>query len=90
MVIRGPWYCCFSHCCCSDIVFQARSPFALVEKTIYVTHVSASQVKSTSGYRLGDLRKKWGGLVKENATDADSYGVSYPKDMLVGHKVGQL
>ncbi len=42
---------------------------------------------SSSGYALGQIRKHWGGILKEGMTDADAFGATFPADMLVGHKV---
>jgi len=31
-----------------------------------------------SGSRVGEIKKKWSGLLKELFTDADNFGVSFP------------
>ncbi|XP_077536267.1 phospholipid scramblase 2-like [Haemaphysalis longicornis] len=39
------------------------------------------QVRSMNGVVIGAITKTWSGLVKEFFTDADNFGVSFPKDL---------
>jgi len=38
------------------------------------------------GRQIGQIQKKWSGLVKEAMTDADNFGVSFPRDLDVTEK----
>lgn len=44
-------------------------------------------VLTTSGQKIGEVRKQWTGVVKEMFTDADNFGVTFPKDLAVTTKV---
>jgi hypothetical protein len=35
---------------------------------------------------VAEIKKVWGGMIREMATDADEFGVSFPKDVPVSHK----
>ncbi|CAG5132665.1 unnamed protein product [Candidula unifasciata] len=40
--------------------------------------------------QVGNIRKIWGGLIQEAYTKADTFGVSFPMDLLVKHKALML
>ena len=35
---------------------------------------------------LGKITKKWSGLLKESVTDADNFGINFPKGIDLGKK----
>ncbi len=35
----------------------------------------------------GEIKKKWSGILKESSTDADAFGVKFPRDLAVEEKV---
>ena len=39
------------------------------------------------GRELGKITKKWSGLLKESLTDADNFGITFPKGIDLGQKV---
>lgn len=43
-----------------------------------------------NGVAIGTITKKWSGLIKEFFTDADNFGVSFPKDLDVHLKASLL
>ncbi|CAG0902481.1 unnamed protein product, partial [Cyprideis torosa] len=43
-------------------------------------------VLSLSGEKVGRISKRWGGIIKETFTDADSFGISFPMDLDVQTK----
>ncbi|XP_075535316.1 phospholipid scramblase 2-like [Dermacentor variabilis] len=47
------------------------------------------EVRSTNGAVVGKITKKWGGLITEALTDADTFGVTFPMDLDV-HTKGSL
>ncbi|XP_065285888.1 phospholipid scramblase 1-like isoform X2 [Dermacentor albipictus] len=47
------------------------------------------EVRSTNGAVVGKITKKWGGVLKEALTDADTFGVTFPMDLDV-HSKGSL
>ncbi|XP_077536268.1 phospholipid scramblase 1-like [Haemaphysalis longicornis] len=48
------------------------------------------EVRSMNGVVIGAITKKWSGLIKEYFTDADNFGVSFPKDLDVNLKASLL
>ncbi|KAH9382714.1 hypothetical protein HPB48_023269 [Haemaphysalis longicornis] len=50
----------------------------------------SQQVRSMNGVVIGAITKTWSGLVKEFFTDADNFGVSFPKDLDVHLKASLL
>jgi hypothetical protein len=43
-------------------------------------------IQNTSEQRVGEIKKKWSGFLKEMYTDADNFGVEFPKDATPKHK----
>lgn len=48
------------------------------------------EVQSLNGVGVGAITKKWTGLIKELFTDADNFGISFPKDLDVHVKAALL
>ena len=47
-------------------------------------------VVKSNGQQIGEIRKQWSGLLKEAFTDADNFGVTFPKDLAVTVKATLL
>jgi len=50
----------------------------------------SNQVLTKDGQEIGKISKQWSGLVKEYFTDADNFGVQFPKDLDVKVKASLL
>ena len=48
------------------------------------------EVKSNDGTKIGDLIKQFGGVLRENYTDADNFSISFPIDLDVKAKITLL
>jgi len=60
-----------------QMIYQIIAPFCSFW-TFYI--------ETVDGQRVGEVRKKWSGFLKEMYTDADNFGVQFPPNATPNHK----
>ncbi|CAJ0950438.1 unnamed protein product, partial [Mesorhabditis belari] len=81
LTIKRPFKCC---------IYSCFAGLKICGHEAWIELSTREKIRNVDGQPCGAIRKKWGGLVKETLTQADTFSVEFPIDLDVKCKAALL